>query len=202
MSEIRKIAVNTGGGDAPGLNAVIRAVTISAGRLGWEVCGIREGYVGLIDMPREKGLIKLDRDRVRGITHQGGTILGTTNKGDPFEYPVKEGGEVKTIDRSDEIVKRFDEEGFGALIAIGGDGSLRIANRLSRKGIRVVGVPKTIDNDLAATVVTFGFDTAVSTATDALGKLHSTSQSHSRVMFLEVMGSYYCWIALNSGIAA
>jgi 6-phosphofructokinase 1 len=202
MSDIRKIAVNTGGGDAPGLNAVIRAVTISALRLGWEVHGIREGYTGLIDMPQELGLIRLDRERVRGITHQGGTILGTTNKGDPFEYPVEKDGKVETIDRSGEIVEKFKEHGLDALVAIGGDGSLRIANRLCQKGMRIVGVPKTIDNDLAATVVTFGFDTAVSTATDALGKLHSTAQSHRRVMVCEVMGRYAGWIALNSGIAA
>ncbi len=202
MSEIRKIAVNTGGGDAPGLNAVIKAVTISAIRLGWEVYGIREGYTGLIDMPPDKGLIRLDRERVRGITHVGGTILGTTNKGNPFEYPVEKDGKIVPIDRSDEIVEKFNALDIGALVAIGGDGSLRIANRLSQKGIPIVGVPKTIDNDLAATVVTFGFDTAVATATDALGKLHSTAQSHRRAMVVEVMGRYAGWIALNSGIAA
>ena len=202
MSEIRKIAVNTGGGDAPGLNAVIKAVTISAIRLGWEVYGIREGYTGLIDMPPDKGLIRLDRERVRGITHVGGTILGTTNKGNPFEYPVEKDGKIVPVDRSDEIVEKFNALDIGALVAIGGDGSLRIANRLSQKGIPIVGVPKTIDNDLAATVVTFGFDTAVATATDALGKLHSTAQSHRRAMVVEVMGRYAGWIALNSGIAA
>ena len=202
MSDIRKIAVNTGGGDAPGLNAVIKAVTISAIRLGWEVYGIREGYTGLIDMPPDKGLIRLDRERVRGITHVGGTILGTTNKGNPFEYPVEKDGKIVPVDRSDEIVEKFNALDIGALVAIGGDGSLRIANRLSQKGIPIVGVPKTIDNDLAATVVTFGFDTAVATATDALGKLHSTAQSHRRAMVVEVMGRYAGWIALNSGIAA
>jgi len=123
VADTKKIAVNTGGGDAPGLNAVIRALTISALRLGWEVQGIREGYTGLIDMPRDEGLVPLDRRAVRGITHMGGTILGTTNKGNPFEYPMPDGG---TKDRSGEIVARFNEEGFDALIAICGDGSLRI----------------------------------------------------------------------------
>jgi 6-phosphofructokinase 1 len=198
VSVTRKIAVNTGGGDAPGLNAVIRAITISASRLGWEVWGIREGYVGLLDMPRDEGLIRLDRAAVRGITHIGGTILGTTNKGNPFEYAQPDG---TTTDRSDELLARFREEGFDALIAIGGDGSLGIANELHKKGLSVVGVPKTIDNDLASTVVTFGFDTAVTTATDAIDKLHSTAESHRRVMVVEVMGRYAGWIALNSGVA-
>lgn len=198
---IKKIAVNTGGGDAPGLNAVIRAVAISGMRLGWEVWGIRDGYCGLIDMPREQGLVKLDRERVRGITHLGGTILGTTNRGNPFEWPVIEDGKKVVKDRSDEVLRRFREEGFDALVAIGGDGSLRIAMGLAKKGLPVVGVPKTIDNDLAATVITFGFDTAVATATDAIDRLHSTAESHKRVMVVEVMGRYCGWIALNSGVS-
>ena len=198
---IKKIAINTGGGDAPGLNAVLRAVTLSALRLGWEVIGIREGYVGLLDMDPEEGLIPLTRDRVRGIANLGGTILGTTNRGNPFEYPVKENGEVVAKDRSDEIIEAFRRHGFDALIAIGGDGSLGIAHKLSLKGIRVVGVPKTIDNDLSATMLTFGFDTAVSTAVDALGKLHSTAQSHNRVMVVETMGRTTGWIALHAGVA-
>jgi len=201
MANIRKIALNTGGGDAPGLNAVIRAVTLSALRLGWEVVGIREGYRGLIDMPPSEGLMPLTRASVRGITHLGGTIIGTTNKGNPFEYPVVVDGKTQTIDRSDEILRRFEEEGFDALVAIGGDGSLRIASRLSKKGLPVIGVPKTIDNDLASTVITFGFDTAVSTATEAIDKLHSTAEAHSRVMVVEVMGRYAGWIALNSGVS-
>ncbi len=201
MSEIRKIAVNTGGGDAPGLNAVIRAVTIAALRRGWEVHGIREGYVGLLDMPPEEGLVPLTRGRVRGITHMGGTILGTTNKGNPFECPVREGRHVTVKDRSDELVRRFGEENFDALVAIGGDGSMKIANRLSEKGMPIVGVPKTIDNDLASTVVTFGFDTAVTTATEAIDKIHSTAESHRRVFVVEVMGRYAGWIALNSGVS-
>jgi 6-phosphofructokinase 1 len=200
MSRIKKIAVNTGGGDAPGLNAVIRAVTISANGAGWEVWGIRQGYVGLIDMPPEDGLVPLNRDTVRGITHLGGTILGTTNKGNPFEYPVEVDGKVVPADRSQEIIDGFRKHGFDALVAIGGDGSLRIANRLYEKGLPVVGVPKTIDNDLDATDVTFGFDTAVQTATDAIDKLHSTAQSHRRVMVVEVMGRYAGWIALHAGV--
>ncbi len=198
MNAVRKIAVNTGGGDAPGLNAVIRAVTISAVRLGWEVWGIREGYVGLLDMPADEGLVRLDRAAVRGITHIGGTILGTTNKGNPFEYAMPDGS-VK--DRSGDVLAAFRARGLDALVAIGGDGSLRIASALHDKGLPVVGVPKTIDNDLASTVVTFGFDTAVTTATDAIDKLHSTAESHRRVMVVEVMGRYAGWIALNSGVA-
>jgi 6-phosphofructokinase 1 len=198
VSEVKKIAVNTGGGDAPGLNAVIRAVTISAVRLGWEVWGIREGYVGLLDMPADEGLVRLDRAAVRGITHIGGTILGTTNKGNPFEYAMPDGS-VK--DRSDDVIAAFRARGLDALVAIGGDGSLRIASALHEKGLPVVGVPKTIDNDLASTVITFGFDTAVTTATDAIDKLHSTAESHRRVIVVEVMGRYAGWIALNSGVA-
>jgi phosphofructokinase-like protein len=199
--EIRKIAVNTGGGDAPGLNAVIRAVTLSAIRLGWEVVGIRDGYLGLLEMPPEEGLVPLTRERVRGINHLGGTILGTTNRGNPFEYPMKEGGVTVGRDRSGEIVNAFRRNGFDALVAIGGDGSLSIAHRLCGKGIPVVGVPKTIDNDLSATFLTFGFDTAVATATDALDKLHSTAESHSRVMVVETMGRTTGWIALHAGVA-
>ncbi len=201
MAKIKRIAVNTGGGDAPGLNAVIRAITISAVHLGWEVFGIREGYTGLIDMPPEEGLMPLNPDTVRGITHIGGTILGTTNRGNPFEFPFVEKGKTVLKDRSGEILSRFKEEGFDALVAIGGDGSLRIANRLGEMGLPVVGVPKTIDNDLESTVVTFGFDTAVTTATDAIDKLHSTAQSHRRVMVVELMGRYAGWIALHSGVS-
>jgi 6-phosphofructokinase 1 len=174
---IRKVAVNTGGGDAPGLNAVLRAVTLSALRLGWEIVGIRDGYLGLLEMPPEEGLIPLTRDRVRGISHLGGTILGTTNRGNPFEYPFRKKGRTVVKDRSDELIAAFRGNGFDALIAIGGDGSLGIAHRLCLKGLPVVGVPKTIDNDLSATFLTFGFDTAVSTAPAALDKLHSTAEA-------------------------
>ena len=134
-----KIAINTGGGDAPGLNAVIRAATIAGLELGWEMWGIRCGYRGLLDMPKEEGLIRLDRERVRGITHLGGTILGTINKGNPFEYPVKTEDGIELRDRSDELVEKFKECGFDALIAIGGDGSIRIAHKLWNKGVPFLG---------------------------------------------------------------
>lgn len=194
------ILVNTGGGDAPGLNAVIRAVTLSALRRGWKVTGIRRGYNGLLD-EYPKGLITLDRDRVRGISHLGGTILGTVNKGNPFEYPVKQNDKVVVTDISDTVVQRVREAGADGLIAIGGDGSLRIAQRFIEKGLKIIGVPKTIDNDLSATQVTFGFDSAVSVATEAIDRLHSTAEAHERVMVVEVMGRYAGWIALNSGVS-
>lgn len=204
MTQIKRIAVNTGGGDAPGLNAVIRAVTIAAINRGWEVIGIRDGYNGLFLPERypNGGLINLTRECVRGITHLGGTILGTTNKGDPTKWPLeKEDGTIVEIDRTDEIMERFKEHKIDALVAIGGDGSLTIANEFAKKGLRVVGVPKTIDNDLEKTVITFGFDTAVSFATSCIDRLHSTAESHQRVMVVEVMGRYAGWIALNSGIS-
>ncbi|MGE0322947.1 MAG: 6-phosphofructokinase [Polyangiaceae bacterium] len=198
---IRKIAINTGGGDAPGLNAVIRAVVISALWRGWEIWGIRHGYRGLIEDEPE-GLVRLDRDSVRGITHLGGTILGSTNRGDPFAYPVMSNGKLQPMDVSGRLIERFKNLGFDALVAIGGDGSLRLAHRLLGEGLpRVIGVPKTIDNDLAGTDVTFGFQTAVNTATDALDKLHSTAQAHERVMVVELMGRYAGWIALYAGLA-
>lgn len=199
---IRRIAINTGGGDAPGLNAVIRAVTLSALNQGWEVVGIRDGYHGLL-MPEqypEGGLIDLTRERVRGITHRGGTILGTTNRGNPLRFPVMDKrGNVKEVDRSDELVRLIRRHKIDALICVGGDGSLAIANVLAQKGLRVIGVPKTIDNDLDKTVATFGFDTAVSFATECLDRLHSTAEAHQRVMVVEVMGRYAGWIALNAG---
>src|SRR5512143_2021439 len=193
---IRRIAVHTGGGDAPGLNAVIRAVALAGARRRWEVFGIRNGYLGLF---REDGLIRLDADRVEGITNTGGTILGANNRGNPFRL-VTEQGVIE--DGSARLVERFSELGFDALVAIGGDGSLSIVKQLyDRYQFPVVGVPKTIDNDLDATEYTFGFDTAVSTATDALDKLQPTAQSHDRVMVVEVMGRYAGWIALHAGIA-
>lgn len=197
----RKIALNTGGGDAPGLNAVIRAVVLSARVRGWEVWGIRYGYQGLLkDDP--DGIVRLDRDAVRGITHLGGTILGSTNKGDPFIYPVEENGKLVPKDVSGELIQRFKDHGFDTLVALGGDGSIKLAKRLLDSGLpRVIAVPKTIDNDLPGTDVTFGFETAVATATEALDKLHSTAQAHQRVMVVEVMGRHAGWIALHAGIA-
>ena len=195
-----KIAINTGGGDAPGLNAVIRAVVLSATNLGGTVYGIRRGYWGLFE---EDGVVDLTRDSVRGITHLGGTILGTSNRGNPLSWPVeREDGTVELVDRSDDVVEEFRRRGLDALVAIGGDGSLQIASALSEKGLPVVGVPKTIDNDLAATQVTFGFHTAVNTATDAIGRLHSTAEAHDRVMVVELMGRTAGWIALYAGVAA
>lgn len=205
MEKIRRIALCTGGGDAPGLNAVIRAATMSALNHGWKVYGIRDGFNGLL-MPEQfvgGGLIPLTQEAVKGITSQGGTILGTTNRGNPLCFPVKRpDGTVEEIDRSDELVRAFGIHEIDALISIGGDGSLAIANVLAKKGLRVVGVPKTIDNDLDRTVITFGFDTAVSFATESIDRLHSTAESHRRVMVVEVMGRYAGWIALNSGISA
>jgi 6-phosphofructokinase 1 len=203
--KIKRIAVSTGGGDAPGLNAVIRSVVLSALNRGWECFGIREGFNGLLspDHFEKGGVIPLTRDSVRGITHLGGTILGTTNKGNPLKFPVKDAsGQVIEKDLTVDLIQRFRDKGLDALIAIGGDGSLAIANALHQKGLTVVGVPKTIDNDLDQTVVTFGFDTAVHFATECIDRLHSTAESHQRVMVVEVMGRYAGWIALNSGVAA
>ncbi len=194
-----RIAVNTGGGDAPGLNAVIYAVTHSARQRGWDVLGIRRGYAGLLDTHE---VIELTPDRVSGIVSLGGTVIGTTNKGDPFALPVsREGGKTEVVDVSDRIVENFKRLGLDCLVAVGGDGSLRIAHRLSGKGIPVVGIPKTIDNDIDATLLTFGFDTAVATATEAIDKLHSTASAHERVMVVEVMGRHAGWIALHSGVS-
>lgn len=198
------VALSTGGGDAPGLNAVIRAAVLAAHQRGWQCVGIRDGYNGLL-LPDEidgEGLIPLDPKSVRGITHLGGTILGTTNRGNPLRFPiVDEAGIVHEIDRSDELAARIHDAGIDAVIAIGGDGSLEIANVLAKKGVRIIGVPKTIDNDLDRTVATFGFDTAVSFATDCIDRLHTTAESHDRVIVVEVMGRYAGWIALHSGIA-
>jgi 6-phosphofructokinase 1 len=201
----KRIAISTGGGDAPGLNAVIRAIVLSAINRGWKCFGIRDGYNGLL-MPQDYpqgGLMPLTRDSVRGITHLGGTILGTTNTGNPLSFQtVGEDGQVYEKDRTDELVSKFREQNLDALIAIGGDGSLEIAYVLHKKGLRVVGVPKTIDNDLDKTVITFGFDTAVRFATECLDRLHSTAEAHRRIIVVEVMGRYAGWIALHAGVAA
>jgi 6-phosphofructokinase 1 len=204
LPEIKQIAITTGGGDAPGLNAVIRAVVLSALGRGWRCLGIREGYNGLLepdDYP-EGGVIEISRDSVKGITHLGGTILGTTNRGNPVAYPVLgEDGVVREVDRTDELLEAFRRHEIDAVVAIGGDGSLSIAKVLAEKGLRVVGVPKTIDNDLHQTVITFGFDTAVSFATGCLDRLQSTAESHQRIMVVEVMGRYAGWIALSVGVS-
>jgi 6-phosphofructokinase 1 len=194
-----KIAVNTGGGDAPGLNAVIRGIVLAAYQKGWEVYGIKYGYRGLVDA---KQIIRLTPEYVWDITNIGGTILGTAIKGDPFNFPIeKSDGTIVETDISDSVIENFMALGFNALIAIGGDGSMRIADKFLKKGMPVIGVPKTIDNDISSTDVTFGFDTAVNTATEAIDKLHTTAKSHDRVMVVEVMGRYVGWIALHSGIS-
>ena len=200
-----RIAISSGGGDAPGLNAVIRAATLSALRRGWEVAGIRDGFDGLMFPERypRGGVWAMNRDSVRGIAHLGGTILGSTNRGNPTDYPVQlADGSWTTEDRSDELVAKFRAAGIDALITIGGDGSLTIGRRLNEAGLWVIGVPKTIDNDLDRTASTFGFDTAVSFATECIDRVFTTATSHSRVMVVEVMGRYAGWIALNAGMAA
>lgn len=197
--EIKTIGVSTGGGDAPGLNAVIRAVVKAAiTSHGWRVIGIEDGFDGLIWPGKTRELTLKD---VSGILSRGGTILGTTNRGNPFEYKVEEDGKLVTRNYSDRVVENVRMLGIDALVTIGGDGTLKIALELCRKGLNIVGVPKTIDNDLSATDQTFGFDTAVNTATEAIDKLHTTAESHHRVMVLEVMGRDTGWIALHSGIA-
>ncbi len=194
-----RIAICTGGGDAPGLNAVIRAVVLSAFYRGWRCYGIQRGYEGLLSF---NGVVPLGPAEVRGLTHLGGTILGTSNRGNPFRYITRsDDGQEHEVDRSDDLVGAFQASGFDALVSIGGDGSLQISHDLWRKGLPVVCVPKTIDNDVSGTQRTFGFDTAVSTATDAIDKLHSTAESHDRVMVVELMGRYAGWIALYSGLS-
>jgi phosphofructokinase-like protein len=194
-----RVAISTGGGDAPALNAVIRAIVLSSLQRGWEVFGIKRGFGGLLGEPN---VISMDRQSVRGIVHMGGTILGTTNRGNPFRWPQRQSdGQWVEVDRSMEVLEAFKQLALDALIAVGGDGTLHIAHDLWKQGLPVVGVPKTIDRDVAGTVITFGFDTAVNTAADALDKLHSTAESHERVMVVEVMGRYAGWIALNSGLS-
>lgn len=194
-----RIAISTGGGDAPGLNAVIRAAVLCGIDRGWHVLGVKKGYAGLLG---DDEVIPLTRDEVRGIGHLGGTILRTTNRGNPFAYPVKQpDGTFREMDRSDELLENARNLGINAFISIGGDGSLAIAQQLARKGARVVCVPKTIDNDISGTITSFGFDTAVTTAMEAIDKLHTTAESHDRVIVLEVMGRHAGFIALHSGVA-
>jgi len=194
-----RIAISTGGGDAPGLNAVIRAAVLSAINRGWEVLGIKRGFAGLMG---EDEVVTLTKESVRGIAHLGGTILRATNRGNPFCYPRKQpDGSYLEEDRSDELIENARQLGIEAIISIGGDGSLDIAHRLCEKGMKIVGVPKTIDNDVSGTITTFGFDTAVNTAIEAIDKLHTTAESHDRVMIMEVMGRDAGFIALHSGVA-
>ena len=195
---VKKIGILTGGGDAPGLNAVIRAVTKTCCReYGMTVMGIENGFGGLM----QNRIRELTATDVTGILPRGGTILGTTNRDNPFHYPVVKGDKKVFADVSDRVFENMSIHGMEALVVIGGDGSLAIAKQLHDLGLKAVGVPKTIDNDLSATDQTFGFDTALATATEAIDKLHTTAESHHRVMVLEVMGRYAGWIALASGLA-
>lgn len=198
--KIKTIAVMTGGGDCPGLNAVIRAVTKTAiSKYSMKVWGIEDGYQGLI----EKRMHPLSYEDVSNILGAGGTILGSSNTSNPFKHPVKsKAGEVIYKDVSDSCVKFLKQKKIDALVIIGGDGTMISAAAFAKKGLTVIGVPKTIDNDLWGTDVTFGFDTAVTTATEAIDKLRTTASSHHRVMVVEVMGRYAGWIALHSGVAS
>jgi len=197
MPTIKRIGVLTGGGDAPGLNAVIRAVVKSACNAGIEVLGIEDSYDGLIEPGRSRVLLPKD---VTGILRLGGTILGTTNRGNPFAYPMST-STGEEVDYSERVVENFHKFGLDALVVIGGDGTLAIAHEFSKKGIPIVGVPKTIDNDIVGTVSCFGFDTAVNFATEAIDRLHTTAEAHHRIMVVEVMGRYAGWIALYAGVA-
>ncbi len=195
---IRKIGILTGGGDCPGLNAVIRAVAKTAmNDYGWEVVGFLDGYRGLV----EDDARELQYDDVSNILTRGGTILGTSNKDDPFHYVVRTKPEIVREDRSRQAIANLRRRGCDALVCIGGDGTLTIADRLAAAGVRVVGVPKTIDNDVQGTDRTFGYDSAMSVATEAIDRLHTTAASHHRAMVVEVMGRYAGWLALGSGLA-
>jgi ATP-dependent phosphofructokinase / diphosphate-dependent phosphofructokinase len=199
MSDIRTIGISTGGGDCPGLNAVIRAATKCAIlRYGWKVIGIRDGFDGLVFPDKLRELTLKD---VSGILPRGGTILGTTNRGNPFQYKTVEDGKEVVRDYSNKVIENAQKLGIDAVVVIGGDGTQKIGLDLHQRGLKVVGVPKTIDNDLSATEITFGFDTALHTATDAIDKIHTTAESHHRIMVVEVMGRDVGWIALQSGIA-
>ncbi len=197
--KIKRIGILTGGGDCPGLNAVIRAVTKSAiyGH-DFEVWGVEDGYLGLID----NRMHPLTATLVSNILSQGGTILGSCNKANPFDFSIRQGDKISKRDVSDWVMRNVAARHLDALVVIGGDGTMAGAAMLIEKGLKIVGVPKTIDNDLAGTDVTFGFDTAVTTATDALDKVHTTASSHHRVMVVELMGRYAGWIALHAGIAS
>ena len=197
-NKIKRIAVMTGGGDCPGLNAVIRAVTKTAiNRHKLDVWGIEDGYLGLIE-----GRIRpLNYQDVSGILTIGGTILGSSNTSNPFSFPVTVGKRTRNKDVSDQCVENLRQHGIEALVCIGGDGTMASAAEFAAKGFPIMGVPKTIDNDIWGTDVTFGFNTAVTTATEAIDKVHTTASSHHRVMIVEVMGRYAGWIALHAGVA-
>ncbi len=196
---MKRIGILTGGGDAPGLNAVIRAAVKTAlNQYQCEVFGIKNGYDGFLEAD---GSIPLGREEVRGILPRGGTILGTANRGNPYARKVIRDGQEVTIDVSDEIVRGIREQKLDALLVLGGDGTLRIAHELALKGVPVIGVPKTIDNDIGGTEITFGFDTALNIATEAIDRLHTTAESHHRVMVIELMGRDAGFITLNAGVS-
>jgi len=195
--DIKRIGILTGGGDCPGLNAVIRGVTKPAHDQGLTVLGIQDGFEGLV----EGKAVQLYNKDVSGILATGGTILGSSNKGDPFHWPTKVGKEIQIIDRGEDALHNYNGWNLDALIAIGGDGTMHISKKLSDMGMNIVGVPKTIDNDLEATDQTFGHDSAVYVVSEALDRLHTTASAHHRVMVIEVMGRYAGWIALNGGLA-
>ena len=195
--EVRKIGVLTGGGDCPGLNAVIRGVTKPAQDYGMTVFGILDGFEGFV----EGKAIELRNEDVSGILSRGGTILGSSNKGDPFHWPVEKDGKIEIVDKSQSVLRNYKAWDLDAVIAIGGDGTMHICKKLMDMGINVIGVPKTIDNDLDATDMTFGHDSAVYVVSMALDRLHTTASSHHRVMVVEVMGRYAGWIALHGGLA-
>jgi len=198
--KIKTIGILTGGGDCPGLNAVIRAAVKAAIlQYGWKVMGIEDGFEGLLLPGKVRPLLF---DHVKDILDRGGTILGSSNRANPFEYKFKVNEKMVAEDRSPLLLNNLKNYEIDALIVIGGDGTLSIAHRLFQLGVKVVGVPKTIDNDLASTDITFGFDTAVNTATWAIDKIRTTGESHHRVMVVEVMGRYAGWIALQAGIAS
>ncbi|MBI3048259.1 MAG: 6-phosphofructokinase [Acidobacteria bacterium] len=196
MPSLKKIGVLTGGGDAPGLNAVIRAVVKAAHNAGVEVIGLEDSFDGLIYPEKSRRLTPRD---VTGILRLGGTILGTVNRGNPFLEPITtpEG----TFDYAERVLEMFHRTGLDALVCIGGDGTLSISYEFFKKGIPLVGVPKTIDNDIVATNSSFGFDTAVSFAMEAIDRLHTTAEAHRRILVVEVMGRYAGWIALHGGVA-
>jgi len=197
--KVKRVGVLTGGGDCPGLNAVIRAVTKTLiKKYDIQVVGIEDGYEGLV----ENRFVDLNWNAVSGILQQGGTILGTSNVADPHQYPVTKNGKTVLEDYSEQTIKNAQEAGLDAVVCIGGDGTMAVSYKMMQKGLPVIGVPKTIDNDLYGTDVTFGYDTAVSIAAEAIDRIHTTAMSHHRVMLVEVMGRYAGWLTLGAGLAS
>lgn len=195
--KVNRIGIITGGGDCPGLNAVIRGVTKPAQDYGMNVFGIIDGFEGLVEGKAKE----LNNEDVSGILARGGTILGSSNKGDPFHWPIIKNDKVEVVDKSQNALRNYQAWGLDAIIAIGGDGTMHICNKLGKMGMNIIGVPKTIDNDLDATDLTFGHDSAVYVVSMALDRLHTTASSHHRVIVVEVMGRYAGWIALNGGLS-